>query len=135
MGKYAINVFGEDINLYRLYLEFYAVMSESGVQPNCTSAPDMFYPDNRAQNSYHDIAYAKKACRMCPLLDACATYAIIANERDGIWGGLTTNERDNIIKGVESNGDMEAFERKGYLKYTRRRSPVPQIPRSTKDIK
>ncbi|TDD97727.1 WhiB family transcriptional regulator [Actinomadura rubrisoli] len=38
--------------------------------------------------------YATRFCRSsCPVLDACRTHAFERNERDGVWGGLTEDQR------------------------------------------
>lgn len=43
------------------------------------------------------IDYMKSKCAACPLLVACAEWAI-AHERDYLWGGLTPGERVAIRK-------------------------------------
>ncbi|WP_374207332.1 WhiB family transcriptional regulator [Streptomyces sp. FB2] len=37
-------------------------------------------------------------CTRCPLSDACTDYAIANDYRDGIWGGLTVDERDQLTR-------------------------------------
>ncbi|AWE54353.1 hypothetical protein DC008_35010 [Streptomyces nigra] len=37
-------------------------------------------------------------CTGCPLSDACTDYAIANDYRDGIWGGLTVDERDQLTR-------------------------------------
>ncbi len=49
--------------------------------------PELFYSDFAI-----DIAVAKAACSTCPLLEACATYAI-KHENYGVWGGMSADER------------------------------------------
>ena len=36
---------------------------------------------------------AKAVCRACPAQAACLDWAIQANERDGVWGGTSPDER------------------------------------------
>jgi WhiB family transcriptional regulator, redox-sensing transcriptional regulator len=36
---------------------------------------------------------AKAVCRRCPVMDACAAYAIPRSELAGVWGGLSERER------------------------------------------
>lgn len=47
--------------------------------------PDMFHPE-RGDN--HTRWKAVQICEQCPVRQACADYAIDANEQLGIWGGL-----------------------------------------------
>ena len=78
----------------------------------CKSAPDFFFPETN-----ENMEYTKATCRACPLVDACATYAIYANERDGIWGGLTTRERQNVRREVIKFGNQAFFIENGYAAY------------------
>jgi WhiB family transcriptional regulator, redox-sensing transcriptional regulator len=39
------------------------------------------------------IEFAKHVCRSCPVQSPCLSHAIEADERYGIWGGLTYLER------------------------------------------
>lgn len=52
--------------------------------------PDLFFPN---PTDYDRIAAAKRICDRCPSVGACAEYAISINERNGIWGGMTEDER------------------------------------------
>lgn len=44
-------------------------------------------------------ARAADQCLDCPALDACLAYARAADERTGVWGGLTPSER-TLRRGV-----------------------------------
>jgi WhiB family transcriptional regulator, redox-sensing transcriptional regulator len=39
---------------------------------------------------------AKRICADCPSRRPCAEYAIAHPELEGVWGGLTDNDRDHI---------------------------------------
>ena len=39
---------------------------------------------------------AKAVCRSCPVMEACAAYAIRTREPFGVWGGLTPEERRRL---------------------------------------
>lgn len=39
-------------------------------------------------------ARATDRCMDCPVLDACALYAVTAEETGGVWGGMGPAERD-----------------------------------------
>lgn len=40
---------------------------------------------------------ARKTCRSCPVAGDCLAYAIIYDEH-GVWGGMTEDERHNMLK-------------------------------------
>jgi len=51
----------------------------------------MFFPVN------DDAAGAAKAvCAGCPVRDACLDWALTTRQEDGVWGGLTDNERRRL---------------------------------------
>jgi WhiB family redox-sensing transcriptional regulator len=39
---------------------------------------------------------AKAICARCPVVDVCAAYAVAAQERYGVWGGLSEADRRRI---------------------------------------
>lgn len=43
------------------------------------------------------IQIGKRICGRCPVRHDCLEDALSRNERDGVWGGLTTEERDLLI--------------------------------------
>ena len=60
--------------------------------PLCSqSDPELFFVEDK--HSTKQIAKAKGICHFCPEIKACRTYALKADERYGIWGGLTEEER------------------------------------------
>jgi len=134
MGLSTLDVFN-DANQFRLLMSFYAVIEESGVTPNCTNAPEFFFPEKKnSRDMMSDQIIAKTACRSCPLLDACATYAIVGHEREGIWGGLTSTERTTIRKDIIRNKSALSFAEQGYLKYFGIKPKVEQVPRSVSEM-
>lgn len=64
--------------------------------------PEVFYPPRRRQGAPSPgeearrdalIAEAKRICDGCPVTAACLEFADRMNETEGIWGGLTPQER------------------------------------------
>jgi WhiB family redox-sensing transcriptional regulator len=83
----------------RAWLELANKVAEVGIDHiPCAQAPDLFFPeaDPKTGHPLNHIRTAKKACKACPLLLDCATYAIKYNEDDGVWGGMSPGERKQI---------------------------------------
>jgi WhiB family redox-sensing transcriptional regulator len=60
----------------------------------CRDAPtDLFFPAADDQGS---VARAREFCRGCPVREECLAYAIINRQNEGIWGGLTPEERRRL---------------------------------------
>ncbi|HEV2766798.1 MAG: WhiB family transcriptional regulator [Actinobacteria bacterium] len=55
--------------------------------------PDVFYP-----HEDEEAEAAKEVCGVCPVRQACLEHALVARERDGVWGGATERERRRIIR-------------------------------------
>ncbi|MGA5506852.1 WhiB family transcriptional regulator [Streptomyces umbrinus] len=49
----------------------------------CRLDPEPFYSPDATERSY-----AAKQCHRCPLLLDCMSYALAADERHGVWGGV-----------------------------------------------
>jgi WhiB family redox-sensing transcriptional regulator len=63
------------------------------VHASCTSDQgDLFFSDNP-----DDQADAKAICRSCPVRRECAIWALDSRQEYGVWGGLTPDERDQIV--------------------------------------
>lgn len=54
--------------------------------------PELFFPMSEAAAHEEQIGEAKAVCRSCPVLSKCRAYAL-DNAVDGIWGGMTEDER------------------------------------------
>ncbi len=53
--------------------------------------PEIFYPQRGVPT-----ASAKTLCRECPVKSECLEYALVNEERFGIWGGLSERERKKL---------------------------------------
>lgn len=59
----------------------------------CRGIPsELFFPPVE-----HEAYEAKSLCGVCSVRDQCLESALIGNERFGIWGGLTTQERRVLV--------------------------------------
>jgi WhiB family redox-sensing transcriptional regulator len=57
--------------------------------------PDLFFPSSDS-NAHAALLRAKAICRMCPVISRCLQWAVTNNETQGIWGGLTPQERKSV---------------------------------------
>ncbi|PEG59591.1 WhiB family transcriptional regulator [Mycolicibacterium boenickei] len=67
---------------------------------NCRDAdPIVFYgPDReRAAARRRRVASAKAICQTCPVKRACLRQSLRFPEPHGVWGGLTADERSNML--------------------------------------
>jgi WhiB family redox-sensing transcriptional regulator len=59
---------------------------------------ELWFRETRADQAEGRSDPAKKVCRDCPVRLQCLAYALQSNERWGIWGGLSTEERDQLAR-------------------------------------
>lgn len=57
---------------------------------------DLFYPDDAGAYPA-SVAAAVSVCQRCAVIDACLEYALVSDERFGIWGGLTAHQRRRLV--------------------------------------
>ena len=57
---------------------------------------DLFFPGGAAGAFAEHIAAAKDLCRVCPVTDACLSFALRTNQEYGVWGGTTEDERRHL---------------------------------------
>jgi hypothetical protein len=53
--------------------------------------PEIFFPP-----ADDPAAEARRICAQCPVREDCLAYALDADERYGIWGGLDPKERQRL---------------------------------------
>jgi WhiB family redox-sensing transcriptional regulator len=59
-----------------------------------------FHPEGeRGPSRSGREAAAKAVCAGCPVLAACRTHALSAREPYGVWGGLSEQDREQILDG------------------------------------
>lgn len=58
-----------------------------------------FHPDyERGEARLRRDTVAKSLCRDCPVQTQCRTHALTAREPFGVWGGLTAEERHQLLR-------------------------------------
>ena len=55
--------------------------------------PELFFPTGTAGPALLQIAEAKSVCRRCPVVTECLTHALEVGEPEGVWGGMSADER------------------------------------------
>ena len=68
--------------------------------------PELFFPE-KGQPSRD----AKKICATCDVREQCLQWAMAANQRHGVWGGLTARERSSLAGGGDSHVTARNTER------------------------
>lgn len=57
-----------------------------------------FHPEGeRGPSRENRDAAAKAVCAGCPVLQECAEHALRVREPYGVWGGMTEDEREEIV--------------------------------------
>src|SRR5512147_2997042 len=61
---------------------------------------ELLFPPEEEQDEYFRlrVSLAKRICAGCPVRRGCANYALAADERYGVWGGLTAEERARQVR-------------------------------------
>ena len=87
---------------------------------NCRGKTELFFVTAMGRTAQDRIAAGEKAakaiCEECQVKDDCLRFALDADERHGVWGGFTTDERDLIRDGFSNTKNL------------RRRTPRKQVP-------
>ena len=80
--------------------EAFRALAEAIVEtgpPSCQqSDPDAWFPEAGQPSPHMNLAI--KLCKACPVRQLCLEYALVNDERHGIWGGLYTRERDRLTR-------------------------------------
>lgn len=66
---------------------------------NCRGTGNQMFPPSEVDRSYQ-LEKAKKTCQACPVKGLCLQDALSRGERHGVWGGLTTPEREAYSGGA-----------------------------------
>jgi WhiB family redox-sensing transcriptional regulator len=66
--------------------------------------PELFFPVGTSGPALLQITEAKAVCRRCPVSAECLSYALRAGCDDGIFGGLTEDERRALRRWDMRNG-------------------------------
>ena len=77
----------------------------------CQSAdPDLFFPISETGPALGQVARAKAVCTACAVRLDCLSYALTAGPLQGVWGGLTEEER-RLLRQREAKARQRASQR------------------------
>jgi WhiB family redox-sensing transcriptional regulator len=60
--------------------------------------PDLFFPISASDAGIDQIRQATSICDHCRVESDCLLYALNNRIKDGIWGGLTEQQRQSLIR-------------------------------------
>jgi WhiB family transcriptional regulator, redox-sensing transcriptional regulator len=59
---------------------------------------EFYHPENeRGPSRARREMRAKAVCAQCPVVSNCLRWALAAREPYGVWGGLSTEERESLL--------------------------------------
>ncbi|MGW7463840.1 WhiB family transcriptional regulator [Streptomyces xantholiticus] len=61
-----------------------------------TEDPELFFPIGTTGPALLQIEEAKAVCRRCPVMEECLDWAMDNGLDDGVWGGLSEEERRTL---------------------------------------
>ena len=63
-----------------------------------TDTSQFYHPENeRGPSRVRREMRAKAICSNCPVVKSCLRWALAAREPYGVWGGLSTEEREAML--------------------------------------
>jgi WhiB family redox-sensing transcriptional regulator len=65
--------------------------------------PEVFFPISATTASRDTVQRAKAVCSSCPVQSQCLSYALRHRQEQGIWGGLTEDERRLLSRRLARN--------------------------------
>lgn len=71
----------------------------------CEGQDAAMFPKDSATDA---IEYARSICFACTVRTECLDYALDRNERYGVWGGLTNDERQSLRRGARRRANAAA---------------------------
>jgi len=86
--------------------------------------PDLFFPISAAGPARAQLVGAKAVCARCPVRPDCLRYALAADPVQGVWGGLTEEER-RLLRQRETKARVRAARRSGPASPARPAPPGP----------
>jgi WhiB family transcriptional regulator, redox-sensing transcriptional regulator len=81
----------------------------------CQSAdPELFFPISGSGPALGQVARAKAVCADCSVRTDCLRYALAADPLQGVWGGMSEEER-RLLRQREAKARLRAAHRRPAL--------------------
>jgi WhiB family redox-sensing transcriptional regulator len=58
--------------------------------------PELFFLIGSTGHALDQLERAKAVCRRCKVITQCLEWAMKTNQQDGVWGGLSEDERRTL---------------------------------------
>ena len=58
--------------------------------------PDLFFPVGATNEALAETRAAMALCLRCPVREQCLEFAMVTNQRDGIWGATSEEDRRRL---------------------------------------
>ncbi|MCI2424380.1 WhiB family transcriptional regulator [Saccharopolyspora sp. K220] len=58
--------------------------------------PELFFPTGTTKSALEQLSTAKSVCHRCPVTSECLAWALDTGQRNGVWGGLSEEERHRL---------------------------------------
>lgn len=76
--------------------------------------PETFFPIGQGPATRVTERDAKRVCGWCPVRTECLEYALGTGQYTGVWGGLTEDERRDLVR-VPESGIMRCLNRQEWI--------------------
>ena len=70
--------------------------------------PELFFPIGRSAPAVRQLQQAKAVCGQCAVQSLCLEWAMLAGIDDGVWGGLSEDERRTLKRRTARTRDRAA---------------------------
>jgi len=75
--------------------------------------PERFFPVGNSGPALLQIAEAKSVCHRCDVASRCLAWALESGQDDGVWGGMSEDERRPLMTGRRKPDTVGRIHRKG----------------------
>ncbi len=75
----------------------------------CSGLPTIWWYQNVKEPNEPERR-ARKICEGCPVRRECLEYALRNREKDGVWGGLNTDDRDAEVRKIRRHHGPVPYE-------------------------